>query len=94
MSRRKCTQIVRGQHAIDGAGVHLRRVLGLNTIKDFDPFLMLDVLILPTLKITSGDSRGIHTVELKQLPTCYKEKLNMVTAWGIGDLSGISNVSG
>jgi quercetin 2,3-dioxygenase len=42
MSRRKCTQIVRGQHAIDGAGVHLRRVLGLNTIQDFDPFLMLD----------------------------------------------------
>ncbi len=42
MSRRKCTQIVRGQHAVDGAGVHLRRVLGLRTVKDFDPFLMLD----------------------------------------------------
>lgn len=42
MSKRKCTQIARGQNAIDGAGVHLRRVLGLKTIKDFDPFLMLD----------------------------------------------------
>lgn len=42
MSKRKCTQIVRGQHVIDGAGVHLQRVLGLRTIKDFDPFLMLD----------------------------------------------------
>lgn len=42
MPRRKCTQIVRGQHAIDGAGVHLRRVLGLRTTRDFDPFLMLD----------------------------------------------------
>jgi redox-sensitive bicupin YhaK (pirin superfamily) len=42
MSSRKCTLIVRGQHAIDGAGVRLRRVLGLNTVKDFDPFLMLD----------------------------------------------------
>ena len=42
MSRRRCTQIVRGQHAVDGAGVHLRRVLGLRTVKDFDPFLMLD----------------------------------------------------
>jgi hypothetical protein len=42
MSRRKCTQIVRGQHATDGAGVRLRRVLGLNTVEDFDPFLMLD----------------------------------------------------
>ena len=42
MPRRKCTQIVRGQHAVDGAGVHLRRVLGLRTVRDFDPFLMLD----------------------------------------------------
>jgi quercetin 2,3-dioxygenase len=42
MSGRKCIKVVRGQHAIDGAGVHLRRVLGLNTIEDFDPFLMLD----------------------------------------------------
>ncbi len=42
MSKRESTKIVRGQHAIDGAGVHLRRVLGLNTIKSFDPFLMLD----------------------------------------------------
>ena len=42
MSKRKCVQIVRGQHAVDGAGVHLRRVLGLNTVEDFDPFLMLD----------------------------------------------------
>lgn len=42
MPRRICTQIVRGQNAVDGAGVHLRRVLGLRTVKDFDPFLMLD----------------------------------------------------
>lgn len=42
MSLRKCTQVIRGQHAIDGAGVHLRRVLGLLTIEYFDPFLMLD----------------------------------------------------
>ncbi len=42
MSKRKLKQTVRGQHAVDGAGVHLRRVLGAGTIKDFDPFLMLD----------------------------------------------------
>jgi len=42
MSKRRLTQVVRGQHAIDGAGVHLRRVLGIKTVKDFDPFLMLD----------------------------------------------------
>ena len=40
--KRICTQITRGQHAVDGAGVRLRRVLGLRTVKDYDPFLMLD----------------------------------------------------
>lgn len=42
MNKRKATQIVRGKNAIDGAGVHLRRVLGYKTIEKFDPFLMLD----------------------------------------------------
>ena len=42
MIKRKATQIIRGQHATDGAGVHLRRVLGPANIADFDPFLMLD----------------------------------------------------
>ena len=42
MARRKFSQAVRGQHAVDGAGVRLRRVLGYRTIRDFDPFLMLD----------------------------------------------------
>ncbi len=42
MAQRKFTQAVRGQDAVDGAGVRLRRVLGIRTIKDFDPFLMLD----------------------------------------------------
>ncbi|MDP3452900.1 MAG: pirin family protein [Bacteroidales bacterium] len=42
MSIRKCTKIVRGQSSVDGAGVHLQRVLGLKTVMDFDPFLLLD----------------------------------------------------
>ena len=42
MTQRKSTQIIRGQNAIDGAGVHLRRGLGLRNVQDFDPFLMLD----------------------------------------------------
>ena len=33
---------VRGQRAVDGAGVHLVRVLGRGDTKEFDPFLMLD----------------------------------------------------
>jgi redox-sensitive bicupin YhaK (pirin superfamily) len=33
---------VQGKRAVDGAGVHLVRVLGYHDVKDFDPFLMLD----------------------------------------------------
>lgn len=42
MKKRNATQIIRGRNAIDGAGVHLRRVIGRSNSKDFDPFLMLD----------------------------------------------------
>ncbi len=35
-------RIVTGNNQIDGAGVHLVRVLGPGTTKEFDPFLMLD----------------------------------------------------
>ncbi|MHB9056358.1 MAG: pirin family protein [Paludibacteraceae bacterium] len=42
MTQRKATQIIRGQNAVDGAGVHLRRVIGIRNVYDFDPFLMLD----------------------------------------------------
>ena len=40
--QRKIVKTIRGQAAIDGAGVHLTRVLGHDDVKDFDPFLMLD----------------------------------------------------
>lgn len=42
MNQRKASWIVRGQRAVDGAGVRLRRVLGAQTARAFDPFLMLD----------------------------------------------------
>jgi len=42
MSRRILTQAVRGQNAVYGAGVRLHRVPGYRTIRDFDPFLMLN----------------------------------------------------
>ncbi|MDF9824653.1 redox-sensitive bicupin YhaK (pirin superfamily) [Breznakia sp. PF5-3] len=42
MKERTIKKLVKGQHAIDGAGVHLVRVIGYNDVKDFDPFLMLD----------------------------------------------------
>ena len=42
MKLRTVKRIVQGKPAIDGAGVHLTRVLGTSTIEDFDPFLMMD----------------------------------------------------
>lgn len=42
MSVRKIKRTVRGMQAVDGAGVHLVRVIGHNDVEDFDPFLMLD----------------------------------------------------
>lgn len=42
INKRKASQIIRGKQAVDGAGVQLRRVVGIRNTKDFDPFLMLD----------------------------------------------------
>lgn len=39
---RHVKKIIKGFKAIDGAGVHLVRVLSNETVKEFDPFLMLD----------------------------------------------------
>jgi len=39
---RTVRKTVTGKKAVDGAGVHLVRVIGHNDTKDFDPFLMLD----------------------------------------------------
>ncbi len=42
MTNRTITHRVKGQPAVDGDGVHLVRVLGNQTVKIFDPILMLD----------------------------------------------------
>lgn len=42
MAKRKMTRLERGMRAVDGAGVHLVRVLGHHSVEDYDPFLMLD----------------------------------------------------
>lgn len=42
MQERSVNIVVRGQNAVDGAGVHLVRVLSDANVEDFDPFLMLD----------------------------------------------------
>ena len=42
MADKTVRRAVKGQPAVDGAGVRLTRVLGPGTVDDFDPFLMLD----------------------------------------------------
>lgn len=42
MEYRKIRKIVTGMPAVDGAGVHLVRVLGHRDVEEFDPFLLLD----------------------------------------------------
>jgi len=42
MTRREILKTVRGHHTVDGAGVHLTRVLAHDDTRAFDPFLMLD----------------------------------------------------
>ena len=42
MAQRNIRKMERGVSTVDGAGVHLVRVLGRDTARDFDPFLMLD----------------------------------------------------
>lgn len=42
MTERKIRKVVQGVPAVDGAGVHLTRVLEHDTVEAYDPFLMLD----------------------------------------------------
>ncbi|MDL2212068.1 pirin family protein [Erysipelotrichaceae bacterium OttesenSCG-928-M19] len=42
MKKRNVKKVVQGKQTVDGAGVHLTRVLSRGDIYDFDPFLMLD----------------------------------------------------
>lgn len=42
MKYRKIQKTVTGRNTVDGAGVHLVRVIGYPDVKEFDPFLMLD----------------------------------------------------
>lgn len=42
MKNRSIIKEIHGKNAVDGAGVHMVRVLSAGDVKDFDPFLMLD----------------------------------------------------
>lgn len=64
--KKEITAAVKGAPAIDGAGVHLVRVLGPHSMYEFDPFLMLDAFdSMEPSKYTKGfpmhPHRGIET---------------------------------
>lgn len=42
MKLRKIKQVIKSRPVIEGAGVHLKRAIGLNEKPTFDPFLLLD----------------------------------------------------
>jgi len=67
MKQRTILKTVRGQRAVDGAGVRLVLVLGHGDVRDFDPFLMLDSFdSTDPLDYTAGipwhPHRGIETI--------------------------------
>lgn len=76
MKIRKVTRVVQGKPAVDGAGVHLTRVLGVNTIEDFDPFLMMD----------SFDSRNPEDY-IKGFPTHPHRGIETITYLLSGELA-------
>lgn len=91
MKERSVHKTVRGKRAIDGAGVHLVRVIGgYRTVQDFDPFLMLDAF-----DSTNPDDyiagfpfhphRGIETVT-------YLVKGSMEHQDSLGNRSGLGNL--
>ncbi|MET3618135.1 redox-sensitive bicupin YhaK (pirin superfamily) [Peptoniphilus olsenii] len=54
---------VKGFRTTDGAGVSLVRVLGNQTVKEFDPILMLDSFDSTNQMITQRVFLFIHTEE-------------------------------
>ncbi|MDO5302212.1 MAG: pirin family protein [Tissierellia bacterium] len=80
---------VKGFRTQDGAGVSLVRVLGHETVKEFDPILMLDSFDSTNpADYTAGfpmhPHRGIETVS-------YLYKGNMVHSDTLGNVDGISD---
>lgn len=67
MNRCGIKKIIRGQKAVDGAGVHLVRVLSGADAEEFDPFLMLDSFDSTNASdyvagFTMHPHRGIETI--------------------------------
>lgn len=97
---RKVIQKVKGVRAVDGAGVSLVRVLGNETVYDFDPFLMLD-----SFDSTNPDDyrrgfpahphRGIETVSfIAKGRMTHKDHLGSKQTIGDGEAQWLTAGSG
>ena len=100
MSHRVVTEMIRGTHAIDGAGVHLTRVLGPATVKKFDPFLMLGAFDSSNLAdYTAGfpmhPHRGIETVSyLSRGRMLHRDSMGNEDQIGDGEVQWMTAGSG
>lgn len=91
---------VKGNAAIDGAGVHLTRVLGHGTVNEYDPILMLDSFdaadsSLYTRGFPMHPHRGIETVTyLAQGKIVHRDSLGNEGEINNGDVQWMTAGSG
>jgi redox-sensitive bicupin YhaK (pirin superfamily) len=97
---RKIKQKVRGFKTQDGAGVNLVRVLGINTVQEYDPILMLDSFdsINPddyTAGFPMHPHRGIETVSyVYRGYMTHKDSLENQETIGNGEVQWMTAGSG
>ncbi|MFA5624922.1 MAG: pirin family protein [Bradymonadales bacterium] len=97
---RKIEKLVTGFNTKDGAGVKLVRVLGNSTIKDFDPFLMLDSFDSQNpddyiAGFPMHPHRGIETISyLSQGAMVHRDSLKNSESIGSGELQWMTAGSG
>lgn len=97
---RKVVRQVRGYRTQDGAGVNLVRVLGNDTISDFDPILMLDSFdSINPKEYTAGfplhPHRGIETISyVYQGFMTHKDSLGNEDTIGNGEVQWMTAGSG
>lgn len=98
--KRKIMHKVKGSPAVDGAGVHLVRVLGPGTVKDFDPILMLDSFDSSnppdyTAGFPMHPHRGIETISYLSLgQMVHRDSLGHADTIGSGEVQWMTAGSG
>lgn len=65
---RKIAKVVQGQKVMEGAGVRICRTVGTHSLRNLDPFLMLDELRMPSHEASAGfpnhPHRGMETCSI------------------------------